>query len=147
MTTLVLDSNIISYLLNGDQEIANKYRKESIKGFDFVLTPIVCYEIKRWLIANHAKNKLNAFEDLVSSWEIGPSFNNDVWATAVKIYIALRKNGTPIGDGDIFIAAYCLVHNYTLITNNESHFKHITNLKIKNWKKPIKTPNKTTPCP
>jgi len=135
MTTYVLDSNIISYLLNGDKEIADRYRlEESTEKCDFILAPIVYYEVKRWLIISNAKNKYNAFEDLASSWGHGEAFDSDVWETAVELYVDLRKKGTPIGDGDIFIAAYCLVNNYTLVTNNEAHFKYINGLKIINWK-------------
>jgi tRNA(fMet)-specific endonuclease VapC len=32
------------------------------------------------------------------------------------------------------IAAYCLKHNLTLVTNNTKHFKNIEGLEIVNWK-------------
>jgi predicted nucleic acid-binding protein len=48
----------------------------------------------------------------------------------------LSKQGKPIGgkfDGDVFIAAYCLVNSYTLITNNKDHFERINGLKFVKW--------------
>jgi len=42
----------------------------------------------------------------------------------------LRKQGQIIGDLDLFIAATCLHHNLTLLTNNISHFGRIENLEV-----------------
>ena len=43
----------------------------------------------------------------------------------------------PIGkdDGDIFIAAQCIVNDYTLVTDNTGDFERINGLKTVNWKK------------
>jgi tRNA(fMet)-specific endonuclease VapC len=41
---------------------------------------------------------------------------------------------TVIGDADILIAAYCLVNDYTLVTNNTNDFNRIDGLKLVNWK-------------
>ncbi len=42
----------------------------------------------------------------------------------------LRKAGKMIGDFDLLIAATCLCHNLTLLTNNVSHFEHIEGLRL-----------------
>ena len=33
---------------------------------------------------------------------------------------ALQEQGKPIGDADVLIDAYCVVNDYTLVTNNTS---------------------------
>jgi len=47
----------------------------------------------------------------------------------------LERQGTAIGSLDMLIAAHALSQNSLLITNNESEFKRIPNLKIENWAK------------
>jgi tRNA(fMet)-specific endonuclease VapC len=42
----------------------------------------------------------------------------------------LRKTGKMIGDFDLLIAATCLCHNLTLLTNNVSHFERIEGLRL-----------------
>ena len=49
------------------------------------------------------------------------------------IQTALLNAGTPIGNMDTMIAAAALDIDATLATNNETHFKRVTGLKIENW--------------
>jgi len=34
---------------------------------------------------------------------------------------------------DILIAAFCIINGYTLVTNNEKHFRDIEELDYTNW--------------
>ncbi len=45
----------------------------------------------------------------------------------------LERQGTPLADADLRIAAITLVNDYTLITGNERHFQRIADLQIENW--------------
>jgi predicted nucleic acid-binding protein len=45
----------------------------------------------------------------------------------------MERKGTRLDDFDLAIAASALAHNLTLVTNNVSHFKRITGLKLVNW--------------
>ena len=45
----------------------------------------------------------------------------------------LENKGTPIGPLDTLIAAHAKYEGLTLVTNNESEFQRIANLKIENW--------------
>ncbi len=42
----------------------------------------------------------------------------------------LRRDGRSIGDLDLFIAATCLRHNLTLLSNNRKHFEQVEGLDI-----------------
>ncbi len=46
----------------------------------------------------------------------------------------LKKKGITVGDFDLLIAAFALHHNLAVVTNNISHFKQISDLKIENWR-------------
>jgi tRNA(fMet)-specific endonuclease VapC len=62
--------------------------------------------------------------------------NESEFIMAAEIKARLVSQGTPIGDrdGDIFIAAHCIVNGYTLVTDNTGDFKRIGGLNIANWK-------------
>lgn len=42
----------------------------------------------------------------------------------------LRKNGVTIGEFDLLIAATCIHHDLTLLTNNRRHFEQVEDLRI-----------------
>lgn len=45
----------------------------------------------------------------------------------------LRRQGRPIGNNDLFIAAHALSLNAVLVTNNEREFSRIPDLSVENW--------------
>lgn len=45
----------------------------------------------------------------------------------------LERNGTPIGNNDLWIAAHALESDLVLVTNNTREFERVPNLKIENW--------------
>lgn len=126
-----LDTNIITCYLKGNADIISKVDAEALDD-NIIIPPFVYYEIKKWLLAINSQSKLLAFEKLISKYGID-FIDKDIFDLSLAIYIKLRKSGITIDDGDILIAAYCIHHNYILVTNNEKHFKHITNLKTVNW--------------
>jgi len=50
-----------------------------------------------------------------------------------NIRSGLERLGQPIGGNDLLIAAHALAMNLTLITDNESEFARIGQLRIENW--------------
>jgi len=128
-----LDSNIVSYMLKEDSEVIARYRQAFDDGDDFVIPPIVFYEVQRGLLAKNLMKKLVKFNALCQKIEQA-EFNNPVWQKAAQIYAMLSQQGKMIDDADIFIAAFCLVNGCTLITNNTRHFENISGLKLVNWK-------------
>jgi predicted nucleic acid-binding protein len=53
---------------------------------------------------------------------------------AAEIYGSLRRRGQPISDADLLIAATALLHDLSLVTGNEDHFKRLDGLRIINWR-------------
>jgi predicted nucleic acid-binding protein len=132
MTTFALDTNVISYLLKGDERIFRMFDAETDKGNMFVIPPIAYYEIKRGLLAVKAFNRLKLFDALCRALYVGGMGIAELEAAA-KIYADLRQHGALIEDADIFIAAFCLVGGYELVTNNVKHFTRIGGLKVTSW--------------
>jgi predicted nucleic acid-binding protein len=126
-----LDTNIITYYLKGNEKIINKVDSEA-ENDNIIIPPFVYFEIKKWLLANNSKTKLQAFEKLFNDYGID-TITKEALDLSLDIYIKLRKSGIAIDDGDLLIAAYCIQNGYILITNNQKHYKDIENLQITNW--------------
>jgi predicted nucleic acid-binding protein len=129
-----LDSNIISYLLKKDKQVEQKFKEAVDNGHEYIIPPMVYYEIKRWLVHKNAKEQLSRFNNLYSVTREIP-MDILIWDKAVELYAMLAKKGNLIGDADTLIAAYCVVNDFTLVTNNTSDFERIPDIKYINWVK------------
>jgi tRNA(fMet)-specific endonuclease VapC len=78
--------------------------------------------------------QLTVFEDFVAGNMVVPMTDKSARISA-ELYSSLRQNGQIIDDIDLLIAGIAIENELTLVTNNESHFKRIPGLKIKNWKR------------
>jgi predicted nucleic acid-binding protein len=133
MTVFALDANIISYLLRNDKQVLANLRAEQDKGNECVIPPLAYYEVKRGLLAVNAIVRLRLFEEMCRDFPVG-RMSTAVWDEAARLYAEQRRRGLPVGDADLFIAAFCLVGGYTLVTNNLKHFETIGGLVRTNWK-------------
>ena len=103
-------------------------------GESIVFNPITYYEICRGLMAAGAGKKLQIFREVSQEYGILP-IERRVWDKAAEIYADLKNSGMLIEDADIIIAAVCLTHDLSLVTNNEKHFRRVSGLKVVNWVK------------
>ena len=55
----------------------------------------------------------------------------DVAWRAARVSRGLRAAGTPIGDHDLWIAAFALERNDTLASRNEEHFRRVPRLSLR----------------
>ena len=127
-----LDTNIISYILNGNITLSTRLNAAINPNNKVVIPLMVYYEARRGLLANNATNKLNSFDKLCARLNIDNLTIADM-KTAAKIYAERKLKGKTIYDADLLIAAQCLTNGYTLVTNNVKHFESIDGLIIENW--------------
>ena len=128
-----LDSNIISYLLKDDAAVYSRLNKAIDDGGRCIIPPIAYYEVKRGLLAVNATAKTIGFDQLCRDFGVG-NMNTYTWDEAARHYALHPGKGQLVEDADFFIAAFCIVNDYTLVTNNIRHFEHIDGLKLVNWK-------------
>lgn len=50
-----------------------------------------------------------------------------------QLWAELEERGTPIGPHDVWIAAACIAHGYSLATHNLEEFKRIPGLVVEKW--------------
>jgi predicted nucleic acid-binding protein len=132
MIVYALDSNIISYFLANDKKIIDRMNFEIDQGNEFLIPPIVYYEIRRGLMSFNAPKKTSAFEELCIRLEIG-IIERETLEIAAALYARLKKKNIVIEDADLLIAAYCIRNDLILVTNNVKHFINIEELNILNW--------------
>ncbi|MDR2801162.1 MAG: PIN domain-containing protein [Desulfovibrio sp.] len=132
MTIFALDTNTLSYLLKNDAQVCSRMADAIHRGDDCIIPPVSYYEIKRGLLYSNATAKLNFFEGMCHAFSIGV-MDMAAWNEAARLYAQTRRQGHPIEDADLFIAAFCLAGKYALVTNNTKHFEIITELSCVNW--------------
>jgi predicted nucleic acid-binding protein len=124
-----LDTNIISYILNGNEKVKNRI-EEILLNNDIIAIPVFSYyEIKRGLLSVGASAKIERFNNLVRICEL-VDINISTFDIAAQIYAQLKQKGNLIEDADLFIGVSALENNAVLITNNANHLQRIPNLKI-----------------
>jgi len=132
MNGYALDTNVISHLLRGNHNLQNKVYEKANSINRVIIPAIAYYEVKRGLIACQALAKLVAFERLCRLLGVDV-MDSETLDKAANIYATLKKIGRLIEDSDILIAASCLAHGHTLITDNTRHFERVDGLQLVNW--------------
>nr|WP_245232442.1 PIN domain-containing protein [Thiorhodococcus minor] len=128
----MLDTNILSYLMRGSSTVrANFDRTAESAGSQFVLSPVVDYEIRRYLLLKGATRNLAQYQALTSTW-LTPTFDTAHWEHAITLWSERHRIGKPIADADLLIAVTALRQDAALITNNSAHFEGL-GLRLEDW--------------
>jgi predicted nucleic acid-binding protein len=127
-----LDSSIIIYLLNRNEMVCTKRDEVIAAGERIIIPPIVDYEIRRGFLYKSFPKKESIYWSICGHYGIG-DMTAEIWMRSANIYADLRKRSISIEDADIFIAAFCVVNDYILVTHNIKHFENINVLRIEDW--------------
>ncbi|MCK5717668.1 MAG: type II toxin-antitoxin system VapC family toxin [Thiomargarita sp.] len=128
----LLDTNIVSAIINKNERIVNKMAMLTDTGEQICISIITDYEINRGLFAANALKKLKIYNSLREQLTILWFNSLDISQKAAEIYAFLRKNGLPIQDADILIASTALISDL-IVVSNDKHFLRIPDLKVENW--------------
>jgi tRNA(fMet)-specific endonuclease VapC len=132
MITFVLDTNIISFYMRKNEVVRQNFKKAVERKSTILIAPFAYYEVRRGLLAAKATRRLKEFDEFCDRVRVG-EFDNAILNPAAEIYPALRTKGWTIDEIDILIAAFCKVHDCTLVTNNTRHFENIPGLALADW--------------
>ena len=132
MSVFILDSNIVSFYIRQDQRIIQKVHDTLLAGHEVLISPIAYYEVKRGLLAIKAEKRLREFSALCKILGVG-KLDNSLLDFAADIYCELREKKQAIEDADILTAAFCISHDFTLVTHNVKHFENISGLRYCDW--------------
>jgi tRNA(fMet)-specific endonuclease VapC len=130
----MLDTNICIYIIKQKpQNVIRRFRQAKIS--EIGVSSITLSELE-YGVMKSAKPEQNriALAQFMAPIEI-PAYDDAAAQHYGEIRAYLERQGTPIGSFDMLIAAHALSLKSILITNNETEFKRVSNLKIKNWAK------------
>jgi predicted nucleic acid-binding protein len=119
---LLLDTNIISFVLRERDSVLRRFTEALASDAAFVSSDVVDYEIRRYLVLKGAKRQLERYEALSRDWP-AVSVTRQDWHAAAKLWAEIHRAGRSIDDRDLLIAVSALKAEATLVTNNTRHFE------------------------
>lgn len=131
----LLDTNILSYWMRGDQIIINRIKSHSPS--ELALSSITLAEILYGIEKSPVKKekrriKINRISSLLTIFSFDPS--------AAEHYALIRsqleKEGRVIGERDIQIASIAMANNLIVVTHNVNEFERVDNLIVEDWALP-----------
>ena len=134
MTEYAFDTNIIIHLMRGTESVHENRKQAQASGARFVIPPFANYEVRRGLLIKSNPAHERAYSVICENCFL-ENMTADIWECASKIYAELYQKRFTVKDADILIAAFCIVNNYVLVTNNTKDFENIDGLQLINWVK------------
>jgi tRNA(fMet)-specific endonuclease VapC len=128
MTTLIVDTDVVSFLLKGDTR-AQLYRPH-LQGRTLALSFMTVAELYQWAyVRNWGDRKLTRLEEQLHRYVIVP-FDNELCKQWASISVQRQRMGRPMSAQDAWIAATALRHDCPLVTHNSDDFSDITGLEV-----------------
>ncbi|MBV8802702.1 MAG: type II toxin-antitoxin system VapC family toxin [Gammaproteobacteria bacterium] len=128
----LLDTNICIYIAK-QKPISVLQKFEQMSVGEVGMSTITYGELLCGCHKSHQPKKaLEIVEELTSLIPPLP-ISTDAGKYYAEIRSKLEKQGKPIGNNDLWIAAHALALNLVLITNNVKEFTRIKHLKVENW--------------
>jgi tRNA(fMet)-specific endonuclease VapC len=128
----MLDTNICIYVLkNHSDNLRYKFKATKDLSISSIVYAELCYGIEN----SESTKKQQRWQQLDLFTQV---LKIDYWdEKSAKHYGSIRallkRQGTPIGNNDLLIAAHARSANAILVTNNVREFEQVPDLGIENW--------------
>jgi predicted nucleic acid-binding protein len=131
------DTNTISLLARRDPQVMQRFMDAEKAGHQFVLCPLVEYEIRRGLAWRPLPLQKERIDEVFAHFH-RVEFYGSIWRRGAEFWAHSRRVGEPLPDADILIAAHAMELSAVLVTNNERHFRLFEplGLQLENWAEP-----------
>jgi tRNA(fMet)-specific endonuclease VapC len=128
----LLDTNIISYWMRGDQSLIQKIKTHSPS--DLSLSTVTLAEILYGIEKSPVKKKerRTKINQICSQLEIHP-FDEPAAEKYALIRARLEREGLIISERDLQIASIAVANRLCIVTHNTKEFNRIKDLPIKDW--------------
>lgn len=130
----LLDTDICSYIIKQrPMSVLERFEAVSVEqiGISVVTLAELIYGVER---SSSIKVNLPIVKDFVGRLLV-LSWDSQAAEHYGKLRAVLERQGTPIGNMDLMIAAQALSQNLIVVTNNVQHFERVPQLRVENWVK------------
>jgi len=129
MRTLILDSNIVSYIYKQDTRAA-LYEPHLVNTLTFI-SFMTLAELERWAIARNwgARKHADLLRLVQKRFAIIES-NHALCRQWAQVTEGVKKIGRSIQPSDAWVAATALLYNAPLVTHNKADFVFVPGLSI-----------------
>jgi tRNA(fMet)-specific endonuclease VapC len=133
MTMYLLDSDIWIFSLRGDRKVTANLEAHAAD-------PKALSAISYGELLYGAMKSARPVENAAKVRRIGELFavvdvSTPVMETFGSLKAEMDRHGKKVDDFDLVIASTAILLNYTLVTNNTRHFRHIPGLNLDDWAK------------
>jgi len=128
----LLDTDICSYIIR-QRPAAVLERFEAVSPVQLSISVITLAELL-YGVERSSSKVINRpiIEDFVSRLPVLP-WDSEAAAHYAQLRVFLERQGTPIGNMDLMIAAHALSQGRIVVTNNVRHFEKVPELQVENW--------------
>ena len=128
MTTLIVDTDVVSFLLKDDTRahLCRPHLQDNTLALSFMTVA----ELYQWAyVRNWGERRLARLEEQLHRYVIVP-FDNELCKQWASICVQRQRLGRPISAQDAWIAATALRHSCPLVTHNRNDFSDIAGLEV-----------------
>jgi tRNA(fMet)-specific endonuclease VapC len=131
-TRYVLDTNIFTAILRKEPKAVEQAEKALATNAEFLLCPVVFYEVYRGLLHRDAKRQLSFYLQFVAglTWD---DLDREDWRAAAQRWADMRRGGYSVGDADLLIGTYAARRNAIVVTDNTKDFLPL-GVPVENWR-------------
>jgi len=126
----MLDTDTVSFSWRGQGEVAA--RIVAHPPSELCVSAVTIAELRFGADKRESRNLHAKIDTFIATVEVVP-FDEVCARHFGAIASTLAREGTPIGDRDVMIAATAVAVKATLITRNIQHFKRVRDLRVENW--------------
>ena len=130
MKTYMLDTDICSYVIRNQQELADVFIKHQD---DHICVSVITFAELLYGVKNSGSPKIETEVKRFLSLVTVLDWNEAAARHYADIKVFLKKSGSPVGNMDMLIAAAARAMKVPLVTNNKKHFSLIPDLTIAEW--------------
>lgn len=130
----LLDTDTLMYALKGDRQVVRSLEEKAAqpKALSLITYGELFFGAMKSSAPQVNLAKVRRVAELFPVIEVSRA----IMETFGCLKADLERRGRIVDDFDLMIASTALVLNYTLVTNNQRHYRHIPGLRLENWARP-----------
>jgi len=127
----LLDTDTLIYSFKGNEKVIEniKYHADAPKALSVISYGELVYGAHKSSRVSSNLARVHRIREIFPIIDTTPA----IVECFGSIKAELSKKGITVNDFDLLIGSTAITLGYTVVTNNEKHFKKIPDLKIVNW--------------